>query len=135
MRPVLSEPQINVEALQNAAGKACALLKILANPDPLLLLCQMSQGEYTVAELEVLTSARQPTLSQQLSVLRREKLVATRREGKQIIYRIDSNEAMAVMKTLYELYCDDRGERSGSASPYFVDIMTPPDIRSTPQHR
>lgn len=110
MRTVLPEAQINVETLQNAAGKACALLKILANPDRLLLLCQISQGEYAVAELEALTGIRQPTLSQQLTVLRQEKLVATRRVSKQIFYRIDSMEALAVMKTLYELYCDGKEE-------------------------
>lgn len=110
MKSLLPAAQINLEALQNSAGKACALLKTLANPDRLLLLCQMSQGEYAVAELEALTGVRQPTLSQQLTVLRQEKLVATRREGKQIFYRIDSMEALAVMKTLYALYCDDRGE-------------------------
>lgn len=113
MSTVLPEEQIDLEALQNAAGKACALLKILANPDRLLLLCQMSQGEYAVAELEALTGIRQPTLSQQLTVLRQEQLVATRREGKQIFYRIDSMEALAVMKTLYGLYCNDKGSRKG----------------------
>lgn len=113
MSTVLPEEQIDLEALQNAAGKACALLKILSNPDRLLLLCQMSQGEYAVAELEALTGIRQPTLSQQLTVLRQEELVATRREGKQIFYRFDSMEALAVMKTLYELYCSDKGNRKG----------------------
>ena len=47
----------------------------------------------------------QPTLSQQLGVLREEQLVSTRREGKQIFYRIDSPEALAVMQVLYEQFC------------------------------
>lgn len=113
MRIVPPDQQINFEALQNAAGQACSLLKILANPDRLLLLCQMSQGEYAVAELEALTGIRQPTLSQQLTVLRQEQLVATRREGKQIFYRIDSMEALTVMKTLYALYCGNQAGRKG----------------------
>ena len=73
----------------------------------LLLLCQMSQGEYCVSDLEGMTGIKQPTLSQQLSVLREEKMVSTRREGKQIFYSIASAEAMAVMKVLYELYCKE----------------------------
>lgn len=113
MSMVMPEEQFNLEALQNAAGQACSLLKVLANPDRLLLLCQMSQGEYAVAELEALTGIRQPTLSQQLTVLRQEKLAVTRREGKQIFYRIDSQEALAVIKTLYELYCGGSGGRKG----------------------
>jgi ArsR family transcriptional regulator len=84
----------------------------LGNPDRLLLLCQLTQGEFCVSELEALTAIRQPTLSQQLGVLRDEQLVKTRREGKQIYYSIASNEAMAVMEVLYELYCKPAKENT-----------------------
>lgn len=97
--------QIELVKLQAAAGQACGLLKTLANPDRLLLLCQMTQGEYSVGELETMTGIRQPTLSQQLTVLREEKVVNTRREGKQIFYSIASQEALTVLQVLYQLYC------------------------------
>lgn len=97
--------QIEMVKLQAAAGEACKLLKVLSNPDRLLLLCQMTQGEFSVAELEAMTGIRQPTLSQQLTVLREEQLVNTRREGKQIVYCIASSEALAVLQVLYQLYC------------------------------
>jgi DNA-binding transcriptional ArsR family regulator len=100
-----SPKQIDLAKLQAAAGEACALLKVLSNPDRLLLLCQMTQGEFSVSELEAVSGIRQPTLSQQLTVLREEKLVATRREGKQIFYSIASNKALAVLQVLYQLYC------------------------------
>lgn len=93
------------DAMQAAAAKACALLKVLANPDRLLLLCQLAQGELAVGQLETLTGIRQPTLSQQLGVLREEGLASTRREGKQIFYSIASPEALKVLQVLYELYC------------------------------
>lgn len=96
---------IDLQALQAAALQACGLLKVLSNPDRLLLLCQMTQGEYCVSELEELTGVQQPTLSQQLAVLRDEQLVNTRRDGKQIYYAIASKEAMAILQVLYELYC------------------------------
>lgn len=98
---------IDIDRLRQAAGEASRLLRVLANPDRLLLLCQLSQGELCVGELEAETGIRQPTLSQQLTVLREEQLVATRREGKQIFYRIDAPEAVAVMQILYRLYCGD----------------------------
>jgi DNA-binding transcriptional ArsR family regulator len=94
-----------LQTLQAAAVQACGLLKALSNPDRLLLLCQMSQGEYCVSELELKTGILQPTLSQQLAVLRDEKLVGTRREGKQIFYSVKSKEVMAILLVLYELYC------------------------------
>lgn len=96
---------IDLAKLQAAAGDACNLLKVLSNPDRLLLLCQMTQGEFAVGELEAMTGIRQPTLSQQLTVLREEKLVNTRRDGKQIFYSIASNEALAVLTVLYQIYC------------------------------
>lgn len=96
---------IDLAKLQAAAGQACALMRVLSNPDRLLLLCQMTQGEFSVGDLEAMTHIHQPTLSQQLTVLREEKLVNTRREGKQIFYSIASNEALAVLQVLYQIYC------------------------------
>lgn len=102
--------QIDLDVLKAAAGRACGLLRALANPDRLLLLCQMTQGEFSVGELESLTGIRQPTLSQQLTVLREEKMVNTRRDGKQIFYSIASQEALAVLQVLYGLYCPKKGK-------------------------
>jgi DNA-binding transcriptional ArsR family regulator len=105
--------RMNLAAMQRAAGQACALLKTLANPDRLLLLCQMTQGEYCVSEFESLLGIQQPTLSQQLGVLREEGLVITRREGRQIYYCIASADAMAVMQVLYERFCNKpKGRKS-----------------------
>lgn len=97
--------QIDLVKLHAAAGEASNLLKVLSNPDRMLLLCQMTQGEFSVKELETITGILQPTLSQQLTVLREERLVNTRREGKQIFYSISSSEALAVLQVLYQLYC------------------------------
>ena len=83
------------------------LLKALANPDRLLLLCHLVQLEKSVAELGDLTGIAQPSLSQQLSVLRAEDLVVTRREGKSIFYRIEAPAVHAVLQTLYQIYCED----------------------------
>lgn len=100
-----AEAQMDLEALRRSADSACRLMKVLSNPDRLLLLCQLSQGEKRVGELEELVGIAQPTLSQQLGVLREEGLVTTRREGKSIYYGIDSPQAMAVMGVLYSQFC------------------------------
>ena len=97
--------QIDLVKLHAAAGEASKLVKVLSNPDRMLLLCQMTRGEFSVKELETITWILQPTLSQQLTVLREERLVSTRREGKQIFYSISSNEALEVLQVLYKLYC------------------------------
>ncbi len=96
---------MDLDVLRAAAGEVSRLMKALSNPDRLLLLCQLAQGEKNVGELEALVGVAQPTLSQQLGVLRDEGLVATRREGKNIHYRIESQQALAVMSVLYEQFC------------------------------
>jgi len=91
--------------LRQAAGKAVGALKVLANEDRLLLLCQLSQGEMSVSELEEALDIRQPTLSQQLAVLRTEGAVDTRRQGKRIYYRVADPQLLQVLALLYKLYC------------------------------
>ncbi len=105
---------IDISELRQSAGEACSLLKVLANPERLLLLCQMTQGEHAVSELAAATGVEQPTLSQQLTVLRLNGLVATRREGKQVFYRITSQNALQVMQVLYALYCQQGSSEEGA---------------------
>ena len=102
---MLANEKLDMQAMQLAATQASRLLKALANPDRLLLLCQLTQGEHCVSEMEALVGVLQPTLSQQLGVLRQEGLVSTRREGKQIFYSIASEDALAVMQVLYQRFC------------------------------
>lgn len=103
---MIETKEINFEALHASADRASILLKCMANSDRLMLLCQLSQGEKSVGELEQILDIRQPTLSQQLTVLREADLVATRREGKSIFYRISSESALAVMQVLSQQICN-----------------------------
>lgn len=96
---------MDLNALQASAERACALLKVLAHADRLVLLCRLAQGEFCVSELEADLGIRQPSLSQQLGVLRQEGLVDTRREGKHIYYRLVSEDARAIMEVLHSRVC------------------------------
>lgn len=100
-----SRSLISPADLRLAAGEAVAALKLLGNEDRLLLLCQLAAGEMNVSELEAVLDIRQPTLSQQLAVLRGEGVVGTRREGKRIHYRITDPRLLEVLGVLYRLYC------------------------------
>ncbi len=91
--------------MRQAAGEAVGALKVLANEDRLLLLCQLSQQEMCVSELEEQLDIRQPTLSQQLGVLRNEGVVSTRREGKRIYYRVADARLLEMLDLMYRLYC------------------------------
>src|SRR3954453_16795602 len=100
---------LDLDHMRAAARTVTALLRALANEDRLLLLCQISQGEKSVGELETLLDIRQPTLSQQLGVLGSEGLVNTRRGGKRIYYSVADPNALAVLDRLYTLYCQPDG--------------------------
>lgn len=90
--------------MQTAKQAATRLLKTLGHAARLSLLCHLAEGEHCVSELESLTGIHQPTLSQQLSVLRDEQLVDTRRVGKQIYYQLKSQEALAVLNVLMQQF-------------------------------
>ncbi|MGH8830299.1 MAG: metalloregulator ArsR/SmtB family transcription factor [Polaromonas sp.] len=96
---------IDPEVLRSAAGQAVGALKLLANEDRLLLLCQLAQGEMCVSELEAQLDIHQPTLSQQLGVLRGEGVVSTRRQGKNIFYSVADPALLEILAVLYRLYC------------------------------
>jgi DNA-binding transcriptional ArsR family regulator len=94
----------NIDAIRDSANQACSILKLLANEDRLMLLCQLTQGEKNVGELESTTNIQQPTLSQQLTILRKDGIVTIRKDGKFNYYSIASDEVIQVMQTLGQLY-------------------------------
>jgi DNA-binding transcriptional ArsR family regulator len=103
---MISSPHvIDPTRLRRAASQAVAALKLLANEDRLLLLCQLAHGEMCVSELEEELGIRQPTLSQQLGVLRNDEVVSTRREGKNIYYSVADPALLEILAVLYRLYC------------------------------
>ncbi|HJW57534.1 MAG TPA: metalloregulator ArsR/SmtB family transcription factor [Burkholderiaceae bacterium] len=110
----MTPTDMDIEQMRQAAGEATAMLRVLANEDRLLLLCQLAQDEKCVSELEELLGIRQPTLSQQLAVLRNEGIVSTRREGKNIHYQVSDPRVHALLNTLYGLYCISSPKESGS---------------------
>lgn len=114
-RPVMNKVHDfpDMISMRAAALAACTMLKILANEDRLLILCQLINGPSSVGELEKDLGIRQPTLSQQLTVLREEGLVATERKGKYIIYSLANPDVVRIMETLYSIYC-----RGGGNTPH-----------------
>ena len=100
-----TQTHIDPTELRKSAGQAVSALKVLANEDRLLVLCQLAQGEMCVSDLEQALEIRQPTLSQQLGVLRTEGVVSTRRDGKHIFYSVADPNVMQVLELMYRLYC------------------------------
>jgi DNA-binding transcriptional ArsR family regulator len=102
--------------LEANAARACNLLKAMANPTRLMVLCQIAEGEKSVGELAQAVGQSQSGLSQHLTVLRLKHLVVARRVGQTILYSLASEEAASVMETLYELFCRSRGGKAPAAA-------------------
>ena len=107
---------VDTELMDNAK-RASEFLKVMANENRLIILCALAQGEKNVGELEEILGIRQPTLSQQLSRLRAENVVRTRRESKQIYYRIASDEAIELIGLMHELFCSPEAAAAGTGEP------------------
>ena len=90
--------------LASCAGAAARLLKLLASEQRLLLLCRLFEGEVSVGALAEHAQLAQSAASQHLAKMRAEGLVATRREGQTIYYRLDDPAAMRVLATLSDIY-------------------------------
>lgn len=90
--------------LESRAGEAAELLKLLANDQRLIILCRLSDEELSVSELGEYVNLAQSALSQHLARLRAQGLVATRREGQSIYYRLANPTAQKLVGALCELY-------------------------------
>lgn len=96
------------EDLGAKAGEAARLLELLANPRRLLILCELADGERSVGQLVPVVGLQQAALSQHLARLRAAGIVSTRRAAQMVFYRLSSPEAVAVIKTLAEIFCRRR---------------------------
>jgi DNA-binding transcriptional ArsR family regulator len=98
---------MQLEEMEIAAERVSELMKLLANKHRLLVLCQLADGEKSVGQLARLLGVREPAMSQQLAVLRREGLVRPRRDAQTIYYGLARDDVRRLMEFLYATYCGD----------------------------
>ena len=96
---------MNMKQMQKRAVEVSALLKSLSLPKRLLILCQLVERERAVGELAATLEAREAAVSQQLSLLRKDGLVKTRRDGRTIYYSLAREDLKALIGFLYITYC------------------------------
>ncbi len=104
---IATTPIIAESAFDNAEQIATVseILKVMSNPDRLKILCVLIAEPLNVQQIEQQTGIIQPTLSQQLAVLRKHEMVSTHREGKQIYYHFNDPKILKIMQLLDGLYC------------------------------
>ena len=104
-RPVAPQIAGRMGELQRSARRAAPLLKAMSNPSRLVILCQLAEGERSVGELEEEVGLSQSGISQHLAILRREHVVATRRDKQTVFYSLASADVVALMATLHKVFC------------------------------
>ena len=95
------------DELAARAVEVSEVLRTLANPNRLQLVCTLVEGERSVGSLEKELGIHQPILSQQLTVLRRAGIVATRRQSKQVFYRLSESKVAELVAALYQIFCQE----------------------------
>ncbi len=92
-------------SLKRQSEEVSALLKQLSHPQRLLILCSMADGEKSVRELEEDCEASQSAVSQFLKVMRLEGLIESRREGKQVFYKIVDKRVLDLIRSFHQIFC------------------------------
>lgn len=108
-------------------GEASALLRLLANPNRLSIVCYLLEGSKPVSVLESELGIRQPTLSQQLSELRDAGIISARRDGKSMIYEVSDPRSIRLVFALRGIYSglEDVTGQARSHNPHLApeDMM------------
>lgn len=102
-----SMQDLNLDQMPQHAEEAANFLRKLANPNRLMVLCALINGEMSVGELNSRIPLSQSALSQHLAALRKAGIVATRREAQTIFYRLNGSDAIAVIGVLQQIFCPD----------------------------
>ena len=95
----------DIEELKSSSQVVANMLKNLANPHRLLILCLLSEGELSVGQLAEHITLEQSPLSQHLARLRTEGLVKTRKQSQTVFYSIADPNVEKIIGTLHSIYC------------------------------
>jgi DNA-binding transcriptional ArsR family regulator len=107
---------MNIQPMETAAEEISNILKLLSNPNRLLILCQLVDGEKSVGELARLIGASQVTVSQQLGLLRNTGVLGNRREAQTIYYRLEHEQIHHLIEFLYKNFCPQKEQTRATAT-------------------
>ena len=100
------------DALQQQATQVAAMLRAIANERRLMILCKLVEwGEANVTSLADAVDLSQSALSQHLAKMRAEGLIAFRRDGQTLWYRIADRRIEELFATLHRLFCATKKRR------------------------
>ena len=99
--------RLEISQMRSKVKDVAQVLKVMAHPERLLLLCQISQGKLNVTELEQRLGMGQSQISQTLQKLEQLQLVSYERDGKLKYYQLKDEKLKRLIESLYEIYCKE----------------------------
>ncbi len=99
------QANVSIKEMSKNCESVAQILKALAHPDRLMLLCHLSSGEKTVGELETLCGSSQSSVSQFLKLMRLEKMVKFEKRGLYVHYRIHDEKVKKLILSLHHIFC------------------------------
>lgn len=123
--------------MQAKADEVASRLKLIANPNRLLIMCRLLEGEISVGDIETELDIRQPTLSRELGRLRDDGIIEARRESKIVFYSLANPQMERLMRaicsaSLDENYTPPKAGGSQSSNPNF---FARPKFTNAPSHK
>ena len=91
--------------MEQKCDSVARVLKALAHPQRLLILCTLASSEKTVGEIEKVCEASQSAVSQFLNRMRLEGLVSSDKRGSFVYYKIADPKVNKLIRSLYRIYC------------------------------
>lgn len=96
---------VNIDQMKSNAVEVSELLKIMAHPERLMVLCQLTKGEVGVRQLQQSSSLGQSAFSQHLTVLRKHELIKARKESQQVFYSLADSRVAQLIQSLQTVFC------------------------------
>lgn len=96
---------LDTNSIELKSEEISSILKSLAHPTRLKILCHVLDDEKSVNDLTSYCGIAQSAMSQFLGRMRDEGVLTSRREAQHIYYRIADGNLVKLLKALKEIYC------------------------------
>ncbi len=101
----MTDTDLDLSKMQISALEAAEMLKVMAHPDRLMVICQLTHGEVGVGVLQSNSTLSQSALSQHLTVLRKHNIIKARKSAQQVFYSLADDRAAVIVKSLQTVFC------------------------------
>ena len=97
---------MNPDKMKNKCFEVATIMKAIAHPQRLMIMCYLAEGEKNVGDIFELCEISQSQLSQFLNRMHRDKLLKVRKDGQFSFYSIEDKNITQLVKSMQKIFCD-----------------------------